>query len=285
MKKILSLLYVALLPLFASAYDAKIDGIYYNFYGNEAEVTSGDENDYDDDGYYTYYSGTVVIPASVTYDGKTYAVTSIGENSFSYCGGLTSITIPNSVTSIGDGAFSGCSGLTEVTLGNSVTIIGESAFAECEGLTSIIIPESVTSIGTWAFGDCENLILVNLKNDAIVSATKDDGSSMVSIFGDQVQTYILGNDLTSIGDYTFKDCSSLTSINIPENVTSIGDYTFYGCSSLNSINIPENMTSIGGWAFEGCSSLAEINIPTGITSIGDNTFLSCRSLISMKKLD
>ena len=80
----------------------------------------------------------------IPHDGS---VTSIGGGAFSYCSGLTSITIPDSVTSIGDYAFEGCTGLTSVVIPDSVTSIGECAFYGCSGLTSITIPDSVTNIG------------------------------------------------------------------------------------------------------------------------------------------
>ena len=83
------------------AYDAKIDGIYYSFSGNRATVTYRDE-------WYDSYKGDLIIPESVSYNGKTYSVTSIGDLAISNCTSLNSITIPNSVTTIEKRAFYHC---------------------------------------------------------------------------------------------------------------------------------------------------------------------------------
>ena len=124
MKQKLLLLLVALLPVVANAYDAKIDGIYYDFIEgisyNEASVTSRTTTN--------SYSGDVVIPESVNYKDKTYHVTSINSNAFNGCYSLTSVSIPNSLTQIGARAFYDCRKLTSITIGNSVTSISESAF-------------------------------------------------------------------------------------------------------------------------------------------------------------
>ena len=108
MKKIVTFIFVALLPMIVNAYTAQIDGIYYDFSGNNATVTY---QKYVNSSYISDYSGVVVIPGSVTYNGNTYTVTSIGNYAFYNCSSLTSITIPESVTSIGDDAFAYCSGL------------------------------------------------------------------------------------------------------------------------------------------------------------------------------
>ena len=225
----------------------EIGGIYYNFSGNEAKVTYRDINTAD-------YSGSVVIPESVTYNGKPYSVTSIDNYAFYNCTGLTSITIPNSVTTIGNSAFYGCSGLTSITIPDSVTGIGNTAFYGCSGLTSITIPKNVTTIGGYVFQNCTGLTSVTFEG---------------------------GSQLTSIGNYAFYGCSGLTSITIPNSVTTIGGYAFYGCSGLTSITIPDSVTGIGNTAFYGCSGLTSITIPKNVTTIGGYVFYGCSSLISI----
>ena len=139
-----------------AAYDFKVDGIYYN-------ITSSTEVTVTGNGLYSY-SGNVVIPEQVTHDSNTYSVTSIGDNAFTYCSGLTSVTIGDSVTTIGERAFYNCSDLTSVSIGNSVTSIGDNAFTYCSGLTSVTIGNSVTSIGDYAFSYCSALTSVTIPN-------------------------------------------------------------------------------------------------------------------------
>ena len=149
-KELLLSVLMVMMPLMANAYDAEIDGIYYNFSGSEASVTYRDSQ-------YANYSGSVTIPESVTYNGKTYSVTGINGWAFAYCSELNSITSPNSVTSIGDFAFNMCRVLSSVVIPNGVKSIGYQTFGHCLALTSVIIPNSVTSIGTRAFDNYGNL--------------------------------------------------------------------------------------------------------------------------------
>ena len=145
-----------LFSLSASAYDICVDGIYYNILtkAKEAEVTQGDIK----------YSGEITIPNTITYNDKVHNVTSIGDQAFYGCSGLTSVTIPHSVTSIGHRAFAYCRSLASVTIPNSVTSIGYRAFAYCRSLTAINIPNSVTSIGGEAFEGCSSLTAVTIGN-------------------------------------------------------------------------------------------------------------------------
>ena len=101
-----------------------------------------------------------------------------------------------------------------------------------------------------------------------------------STTGEHTVKYTL-TDPTSIGNYAFNNCISLTSIDIPNNVTTIGSFAFAGCTSLTSIDIPNNVTSIDNSAFHGCSSLTSIDIPSGVTSISNQTFYDCGGLTSV----
>ena len=257
---------MAFIPIAMMALDkVEVDGIYYNINttDNTASVTHDGNK----------YTGEVVIPATIVYDGVTYDVTEIGNSAFYKCTDMTSITIPISVTSIGYDAFAGCKNLTSVNIPNRVTTIGSAAFAGCTGLTSINIPNSVTTFGAKAFQACENLTSVNIPN----SVTTLSGDLFFECYN--LTSVNIPNSVTSIGGATFYSCG-LTSINIPNSVTSIGDQAFACCPFLTSINIPNSVTSIGAQAFE-CSGLTSINIPNSVTSIGNGAFGFCSGLKSV----
>ena len=146
---------------------------------------------------YSQPTGALTIPNTVTHDGRTYSVTSIGNLAFSDCTKLTSVTIPSSVTSIGYRAFSNCTGLTSITIPSSVTSIGRQSFFGCTGLTSVTIPGSVTSFGECAFQYCTKLTSITIPSS-----------------------------VTRIGSKAFDHCTSLTSVTIPSSVTSIGKNAF-----------------------------------------------------------
>ena len=248
--------------------------------------------------------GTITIPSQI--DGKL--VTSIGEQAFSYCDSLTSITIPDSVTSIGMQAFSSCDSLTSVTIGNGVKKIGEHAFSFCDSLTSMTIGSGVTSIGNEAFRYCSSLTSITIPNSvtSIGSEAFYGCSSLTSA--------TIGSGVTSIGNEAFDNCDKLNQINvdtantvyssengvlfnkdktelirypegkadtsysIPNSVTYIVYRAFYGCGSLTSITIPDSVTSIGTQAFLYCDSLTSITIPNSVTRIGSYAFNGCKKL-------
>jgi len=307
MKCYFLLIVMAVLPLVANAYDAEIDGIYYNFSGIEATVTYKKARD-TNPRYTSDYSGAVVIPASVIYDNLIYTVTSISDNAFYGCKNLTSLNIPKSVTSIGSNVIWGCHNLSSIVVAsgnpkydsrdncnaiietssntliagnkstiipNSVTRIGERAFYNCTSLTSITIPSSVTSIDSYAFSSCSGLTSITIPN----SVTSIGNSAFSYCSG--LTSVTIPNGVTSIGDYAFSWCSGLTSITIPNSVTSIGELAFNDCTRLTSISIPNSVTSISIGAFSGCSGLTSIIIPNSVTNIAHNAFSGCSKLTSI----
>jgi hypothetical protein len=167
-------------------------------------------------------------------------VTSIGDDAFSDCSALTSVTIPDSVTSIPSSAFSGCSELMSfsVASGNlyyksvsGVLLTKDGKTLICGINGNVTIPDGVTSIGDYAFAGCYGL----------ASVTIPDG-------------------VTSIGCGAFDNCCRLTNVTIPNSVTSIGDEAFFMCSTLTSMTIPDTITSIGPGAFYECYDLTDVTI-------------------------
>ena len=292
---------IMMLSLQAMAYDFSYTHqgktLYYNrTSGNTVKVTYYADDYFGND----YVSGDVAIPSTVTYNGTTYSVTSIGEQAFGNCWGLTSVTIGNSVTSIGERAFRNCSGLTSVTIGNSVTYIGGGAFDGCSGLTSVTIPNSVTSIGNLAFRGCSGLTSVTIPN----SVTSIGGDAFSGCSG--LTSVTIPNSVTYIGWKAFSGCSGLTSVTIPNSVTSIEWSAFSGCSglttlnfnaincqnfdyayapfrgtSLTTVNIGDSVQRIPANFVRDCSGLTSVNIGTGVTSIGESAFSGCSGLPSV----
>ena len=221
----------------------------------------------------------------------------------------TTLVISDSCKTISDYAFSDCDSLRSVTIPDSVEYIGSSAFTGCTSLTSVTIPNSVTSIGKWAFSNCP-IEYVSMPMDAIKHIPQSKLKEVVITSG------------TSIGEDAFYNCTSLTSVTIPDSVTSIGEDAFYYCCSLSSVNylgtieqwcgityggycanplhngaklylngeevtnlvIPDTVTEIKACAFYGCTSLTSVTIPGSVTSIGEYAFYKCYKLVEVYNL-
>ena len=205
--------------------------------------------------------GEVVIPSEVTDNGKTYKVTSIGEEAFLGRRYITSVTIPSTIESIGDNAFEGCynsgdgQGLKTVVFSgeSKLKIIGKNAFSSCCALESISIPSSVTKIGEGAFIYCYKLASVNIPEG-----------------------------VDKIEKETFMSCESLTTVTIPASVDSIMGHAFGKCEKLKPLKLPVgDLVYIGEGAFSGCDALEKVVIPEGVTMIDTEAFRGCENLRSV----
>lgn len=237
-------------------------------------------------------------------------VTKIGTAAF--CGAsVKTVTIPESVINIGNYAFSGCNSLTGTTISYGVINIGDNSFAHCGLLTGINIPDSVIRIGNDAFNGCSKLAKINIPdnvkyigNDVFnncnaiksidVGANNEnyksidgnlyskDGKTLVKYAsGKTASSFTVPKGVTKIGSSAFRDCGSLTGINISDGVTEIGSYTFENCTSLVDITIPETVTAIGNNTFVGCNALTNVIIRGKVSYLASNMFYDCSSLKSV----
>ena len=239
-------------------------------------------------------------------------VTSIGRETFYRCSSLTSVRIPDGVTSIGREAFRNCSDLTSVVIPDSVTSIGKGAFNGCSNLKDITFEGDAPAYDSTSFkglspdakiiihsqlgyGKTIDGLPVYLSVNGSLSAFAGDPlqyelhKSSVSIIDCEeavsgelvIPSKYKGKPVTSIANYAFEGCSSLTSVTIPDSVTSIGRSAFRNCSSLTSVTIGNSVTSIGDYAFYRCSSLTSVTFGNSVTSIGTTAFYGCTSLTSV----
>ena len=261
----------------------EIDGIWYNLItkGKVAEVISSGG---------TEYSGSITLPATITYNGVTYSVTNIADYAFSHCRSLTSVTLPEGVTSIGVWAFHECSNLESITIpkNSKLTNIGDAAFYYCSSLTAISIPKSVNEIGAIAFAYCSSLVSITIPEGITEIKSGADGAFANCRSLTEIN---IPESVTTIGGWAFQNCNSLTEINIPGGVTDIGENAFYGCNNLTSIVVDEDNTvydsrnncnaiieTVSNTLIEGCSSTV---IPMSVTGIGENAFSGRNSLTSI----
>lgn len=212
---------------------------------------------------YTGVAVNVVIPGNVSFNGKTFKVTSvsgmgktvatvevpngvtaIGAWAFSGCTSMTSVTLPPTLVSIGDNAFYNCSSLEQMPTIANVKIIGENAFAYCRAIESVTLPPVLTTLGKYSFSYCDSLSGITIPDS-----------------------------LTFLNDGVFSNCESLASISLNNNLVSIGESAFYQCTALKSVTIPGSVLQIGNYSFYGCASLTSVTIESSaVPSPGTQAF-------------
>lgn len=273
LSKLTIMLLMALLPpQVATAYDFKDSNFCYQINEDGKSVTlTYDEHEKGN------LIGEIVIPSSVSFNGKRYFVTAIGVGAFEGCSRLTGITISKSIEEIQRKAFYGCDGITSITvepenkvfdsrdncnaiirtadnallkgckntiIPSSVTALGGNAFDGCTGLTKITIPSSITSIDGGAFRGCTDLSSIIVEENNEVYDSRNNCNAIIKTADN---TLIAG-------------CNNTT---IPNSVKTIDIGAFDGCAGLMSITIPKSVTEIKLWAFVACSGLTSIIVEDG----------------------
>lgn len=270
----------------------EVDGIYYSFNEELGEAVVTYRGAEEEDGWMYFsaselYVDDVVIPAEVTYNGKSYSVTGIGTNAFAGSKYLTSLSLPSTITYFGEDVFPLCqslhtilvdennphyfvysgvlysrnpdaifyvpralSGMVEILDG--VKEIPSTVFNLCSFVEQVVIPNSVQTIKDGAFFRCTSLTDVTI-----------------------------GSGVTSIMRDAFSDCTSLEVIKIPSNVKTIGGSAFSGCTNLFYLILNEGLETIESYAFYGCSSIFSVLLPSSLKSIGEKAFYDCVSLSSV----
>ena len=302
MKKLLSTFALALLTA-AGAWAQTtftVDNLKYT-------VTDETANTVELTGYATKPTGTLDIPATVSYyyNSTTYSVTSIGDYAFSRCSALTQVTLPNSVESIGSQAFYDCSALTQVTIPNSVTSIGNWAFWNCSALTQVIIGSSVTSIGSKAFYECYTLTEMTVLATVPPTITASTFSNInpqvkVSIPEGSREAYMADENWKWLLDLSAGQLSGTCGDNLTWTFTTADstltisgtgdmyDYTYLSYQpwgnfrqGIKNISLQDGVESIGNSAFANCSALTQVTIPSSVTSIGSMAFYYCKALMQI----
>lgn len=182
-------------------------------------------------------------------------ITSVGDNSFTWCEHVTEVALPDGLTRIGKNAFWGTTALKTVALPNSLEYIGTCAFFK-SGLTAITIPQKVTELEQGVFGQCQSLQAVNL-HDGITVIRKD----------------------------AFSRCYAMGQISLPAGLESIGEHAFFACVLLQELEFGAELVSIGPAAFYGCSQLCKLTFKGSAPNLAENAFLGLTATISYPTQD
>lgn len=222
------------------------------------------------------------------------SVSTIGYAAFAGCSSLSDLTLPANLVYVGFSAFTdtpwydkqyneapdgpfyigqllfrykGAKPVGELVIREGTTCVCYGAFSGCDGLTSVTFPQSISYVDSDAFFECTNLTAVHISDLAawcrIEFQRGNQGKSSNPLF---------------YANHLYLNGEEVTDLVIPEGVTSIGDYAFDKCTTLTSVTLPNSITSIGSHAFQKCDNLASITIPPSVEIIGSNAFLHCFNL-------
>jgi len=181
-------------------------------------------------------------------------------------------------------SISGYDQATKLVIGSDVTSISAKAFLGCSNVKEVTLAdgEDELSIGKWAFERVPFETFHWGRNFTFGgNGSNNDYQNSLLYNRTELKEVTIGSDVTSILNYSFRDCSELESVTIPNSVKTVGKQAFCGCTKLTSVNIPDGVERIEEYTFYNCTKLTSVNIPDGVERIEEYTFYNCYSLTSL----
>lgn len=221
----------------------------------------------------TYECTALEIPATVTHEGKTYTVTTIGAQAFRLAD-IGRFVMPSTVTTIQDAAFQGCDGTPE-SFPTSLEFIGDNAF-EGAHVVEAVLPEGLEHLGTRAFSASYNNINPGTLSRVVLPSTLTEMGDYAFEYQRNLTDLTLPENMTEIPDYTFQECGGLTAVDLPDALQRIG-YRAFMNTGLTGVAFPASLTEIAGNAFSN-TPLTEVTLPDGVKTLGESAFASCGQL-------
>ena len=241
----------------------------------------------------TQLTGVVTIPEGVTTLGRVFSstditgvifpstLTTIGQNAFSNCKKLETVTVPCDIPA--SNTFSGCTALKSVTLAEGVTTVGYRAFNGCTALSTLNLPRSLTTMTGTALNNCSAVAEINVAEGGAFRMKdglllKNDTEVVFALRIGLGSELTIPEGITTIGEAAFDGCKEITSVKFPSTLKTMEDDGFWGCKGLTSVTLPEGFTTLGASAFASCSNLETIHLPSTLESIGASAFSMCEKL-------
>ena len=238
------------------------------------------------------YSGDLVIPETVSYNGKDYTVASASATAFKGNEAITSIQLPNTMNKFIKGQFSKCTNLKKANIPTAVTAFPGNVFEYCSSLEEITIPDNITVINGSQFNGCTGLKKIifegttelEVDNASGLQAKYTAGSGDAAVdYISTLEEVVVNRPMKSVqpAKNPWRGNTSIKKVTFGGNCTAVFSNMFENCSSLTEINIPETVTSIAANAFAG-TGIASLDLHGGIATISSSAFQNCKSLTTVK---
>ena len=237
-----------------------------------------------------FYSGDIVIPEKISYEGTQYTVVGTAANSFLDCRDLTSLQLPATCVTIGRNCFKGCTSLLASPIPLTATNIGTGVFNGCTRLEEVTIVPGWSKPVSEEFANCPNLkrfIIAEGENAVVMKVTAFGANAEARVALNSIEYIYMGRNVDASAyvnnEQPFHNMGALKTLVIGGETTTIQGTTFQGCTALNNVSFEEGnkVISIGNSAFASCTSLTGIDIPAAVTTIEQSTFNGCRNLRSV----